>query len=55
MRESQKVALARASRKVSNNIRNKGGDSINSRMSSVSDVEEEEVSKKKNEGEVLEL
>ena len=63
MRESQKVALARASRKVSNNIRNKGGDSINSRMSSVRDEkehgdveeEEEEVSKKKNEGEVLEL
>ena len=59
MRESQKVALARASRRVSNNIRNKGGDSIDSRVSNDEKehggVEEEAVSKKKNEGEELEL
>ena len=43
---------------MSNNIRNKGGDSIDSRVSDEKqhgDVEEEAVSKKKNEGEELEL
>ena len=44
---------------MSNNIRNKGGDSIDSRVSNDEkehgDVEEEAVSKKKDEGEELEL